>query len=386
MSPYRERGLLWALLAGNFVIGTGVMMPAGMMNVLADAFGLGAPQAGRLIWVGAITMGIGAPLMAQLASPVDRRLLLVGALALYTGGHFASALCTSFEQLLAARVVTVLGAAVFTPQAAAAISALLPPERRASAVTFAFLGWSIASAAGMPIGSWFGSHLGWRAAYLLETAMALVAAVAVARTLPARVYAPAVSMGTWRAVARHATLVLALLVTVLQMAGQFVLSTYLAPEMRRKLGASPGMIAALFALFGVCGVLGSAAVSKLVRRIDPGRAIVTTLGLMAAGMAVWAVSGTSLGLVVLAVALWGLGGFATNSLQQARLIGLAPALAPATVALNSSGLYLGQAGGALVGAMLIEASRIEWLAPVGAAALVATMVLSLRVRPPAGPD
>ena len=70
MTASRERALLWALLAGNLVIGTGVMMPAGMMNVLADAFGLGAPQAGRLIWIGAITMGIGAPLMAQLASPV----------------------------------------------------------------------------------------------------------------------------------------------------------------------------------------------------------------------------------------------------------------------------------------------------------------------------
>ena len=70
------------------------------------------------------------------------------------------------------------------PQAAAAISALLPPERRAGAVTFAFLGWSIASAAGMPIGSWFGSQWGWRSAYLLETALALVAADHAPRLTP----------------------------------------------------------------------------------------------------------------------------------------------------------------------------------------------------------
>lgn len=385
MTAPRERALLWALLAGNLVIGTGVLMPAGMMNVLADAFTLTAPQAGRLIWAGAVTMAVGAPLMAQLASPVDRRVLLVGALALYVGGHLVSALCDSFEQLLAARVVTVLGAAIFTPQAAAAVSALLPPERRAAGVTFVFLGWSIASAAGMPIGSWLSSQLGWRAGYLMEMTLALAAAIAVAATMPARVRAPAVSLGTWQAVARSRPLVLALAVTVVQMAGQFALSTYLAPELRRKTGASPATIAAMFGLFGACGVLGSVVVSRLVRHADPSRAVAASLALIALGLLVWSAAGASLALIALAMALWGLGGFATNSLQQARLIGLAPSLAPASVALNSSGLYLGQAAGALAGAALIEASRIDWLAPTGAVLVAAAIGLSRRIRPAGRP-
>ena len=60
---------------------------------------------------------------------------------------------------------------------------IVPPERRAAGVTFVFLGWSIASAAGMPIGSWLGSELGWRAGYLMEMSLALAAAVAVAAAI-----------------------------------------------------------------------------------------------------------------------------------------------------------------------------------------------------------
>lgn len=380
MTPRRERALLWALLAGNFVIGTGVLMPAGMMNVLADAFALTVPQAGILVWAGAITMGIGAPLAAWAASPMDRRLLLIGALALYVAGHVASMLCTSFDQLLAARVVTVIGAAVFTPQAAAAVSALLPAHRRASGVTFAFLGWSIASAAGMPIGSWLGAQFGWQFAYGTEAAMALVAALALARVLPRGVYAPAVSTETWRQVARQRPVLLALLVTILANAGQFALSTYLAPEFRRKLDASATQVALMFGLFGVCGVLGNVVVSRLVARVDTGRAVATTIGLMAAGELVWAISGSSATLVAFGLVLWGLGCFASNSLQQARLIGLAPALAPASVALNSSSLYVGQAFGALVGASVLRADHPDWLAPMGALLLMAAIAVSTRVR------
>ena len=85
-------------------------------------------------------------------------------------------------------------------------------------------------------------------------------------------------------------------------------------------------------------------------------------------------------MVASGLVLWGLGCFATNSLQQARLIGLAPALAPASVALNSSGLYVGQAFGAFAGAAVIRAHHPGWLAPMGALLLLIAIAVSTRVR------
>src|SRR5262245_35939090 len=100
-----ERSALWRLLAGNFIIGTGILLPAGMMNDLAAGLGVSVAKGGSLIWAGAIVIGASAPLIAAVTSEVDRRLLLTGSLLLYVIGHLLSALSLNFEMLLAIRVV-----------------------------------------------------------------------------------------------------------------------------------------------------------------------------------------------------------------------------------------------------------------------------------------
>ena len=90
-------------------------------------------------------MCFGAPLLAGWVGGLDRRKLLAAALAWYAIGHALCALMPSYAALLPVRALTVLGAAVFTPQAAAAIGAMTPPAERGGAITFIFIGWSIAS-------------------------------------------------------------------------------------------------------------------------------------------------------------------------------------------------------------------------------------------------
>jgi DHA1 family inner membrane transport protein len=52
------------------------------------------------------------------------------------------------------------------------------------------------------------------------------------------------------------------------------------------------------------------------------------------------------------VAIWGLGFASTNSMQQVRLVAAAPALASASVSLNTSVLYIGQAIGSAIGGVI----------------------------------
>ncbi len=76
---------------------------------------------------------------------------------------------------------------------------------------------------------------------------------------------------------------------------------------------------------------------------------------------------------------WGLGCFSTNSAQQARLVGLAPALAPGSVALNSSGIYIGQAVGAALGGWLLAHDHTVWMSQVGLALLLLAIGLSIAI-------
>ena len=116
-APARERALLWALLFGNFVTGTGILLPAGMLSELAQGLSISVPTAGTLMLATGIVVAIGAPLLAAFTSRVDRRLLLTLSMLLYAICHAVSALSSSFEMVMAARLALGVSAAIFTPQA-----------------------------------------------------------------------------------------------------------------------------------------------------------------------------------------------------------------------------------------------------------------------------
>jgi predicted MFS family arabinose efflux permease len=238
----------WALLFGNFVIGTGVLAPAGLINEISSAFSVDVSKAGSLIGYGAAVLCVEAPLLAFLTNRIDRRLLLTAALVLYVIGHLGSAFAPSFGVLLAIRLAMVGGAAVFTPQAASAIGLFMAPEHRAGSVAFIFLGWSVALAVGVPLVSLLGAHFGWSATYLVLALASAIAASAVFATIPGTLFTPPLSIAEWKAVFRNRKVQLLLAVTCIFLAGQFTEYPFVAARLKSAVGADASTIAILFAV------------------------------------------------------------------------------------------------------------------------------------------
>jgi predicted MFS family arabinose efflux permease len=371
--------VLWPLLFGNFVIGTGVMSVPGTLNEISTSLEVSVATAGQLISAGALLMCLGAPLLAALVAGWDRRRLLALSMAWYALLHLACALAPGFGWLLVLRVLALIPPAIFTPQAAASVGLLVPPEQRGRAITFIFLGWSLASVLGMPLSAYVGGTLGWRSAFGVVAVLSVVSAAWVWRSVPDGVKPPALSLAAWQETFRSRALMVGVAVTVLSAGGQFVQFSYFAPYFKQKLGLSPGELSLYFMCFGAFGLLGNIVMSRYIDRIGAPRAVMVGLGLMAASLLAFPL-GTSLLLASAVSVPWALGCFSSNSAQQARLVGIAPALASATVALNSSALYAGQAIGAATGGWLIirhGMDSLHWaafagvLAAMGASALAA---------------
>lgn len=365
----------WALLAGNFVIGCGVMVVAGTLNDLARSLDVSVALAGQLIAIGAIVMGVGAPLLANWVAGFDRRRLLALTLACYGAGHALSALMPDYAALAPVRALCMLGAAVFTPQAAAAIGHMSPPEQRGRAITFVFLGWSVASVAGMPLAAWIGETFGWRSAFATVAVLGFVAAAWVYAAMPDGVKPAALSRAAWREALTQPALMAIVAVTALQSAGQFTLFSYFAPYYRQTLDASPAQISAMFFWFGLFGLLGNVLLTRHIDRFGAARCVSLTLVLITLSLLAWPLAGSLAAMAVVLVP-WALGCFSTNSAQQARLGLAAPALAPALMALNTSAIYLGQAIGAASGGVLVASSGFTWLSPVGVLWMLVAIALS----------
>lgn len=352
------RGARWALLFGNFVIGCGVMVVAGSLNDLTRSLQVSVALGGQLIAIAAVMMCLGAPLLAAAVSRVDRRRLLAFTLVWYAVGHAVSALMPNYAALAPVRAFCMLGAAVFTPQAAAAIGWLAPAAQRGRAITFVFLGWSVASVFGMPLHSYIGEALGWRWAFGLVALLAAGGAAWVWVVMPDGVRPPAMNLHAWREMLTHPVLMAIVAVTALCGAGQFTVFTYLAPYYKQVLGAGPTQISLLFAWFGAFVLIGNVLLSHHIDRIGAARAVTLLLGAVSLTMLIWPL-GTGYLSMACVLMPWALGMFSANSAQQARLSQAAPALAPALMALNTSAIYLGQAVGAAGGGALVAAHEAD---------------------------
>lgn len=367
----------WALLFGNFVIGTGVLAPAGLINEISSAFAVDVPKAGSLIGYGAAVLCIEAPLLAFVTNRVDRRVLLTAALLLYVIGHLLSAFAPSFGALLAVRLAMVGGAAIFTPQAASAISLFIPPEHRAGSVAFIFLGWSVALAVGVPLVSLFGAQFGWSTTYLALAGASSVAAIAVFATVPGGLMTPPLSVAAWKSVFTNRKVQLLLTVTCVFLAGQFTEYPFVAAHLKSEVGASPSTIAMLFAVYGFAGVVGSMIAAAAIDRLGGPRTTRVSLVFVMLGLTIWSLSGASVLLAALALAIWGSGSGPAIAAQQARLIAADPPAASATVALNTSLLYAGQAIGTTLGGWTLSSGHANWSGALAVTLIAIALVVSI---------
>lgn len=376
-SGRRETALLAVLMFGNFVVGTGILLPAAMMTDLARGLSVSLADAGALMLVSGVVCAAGAPLAAAATTTVDRRYLLVSTLVLAAAANAASAAAGSIGTLNTARIGVAIAAAIFTPQAASALGALLPPERRGRGITMIFIGWSLATVCGMPLGNLIAETAGWRTAYVLLAVLSVLAAAAVWLAMPGGVRVPRLDGAAWRQVLTSPALLLVLLVTAINGTGHFTHFTYLNPSLKRSLEASGTLMTAILVWWGLAATLGNVAAARLVHRAGAPRAAIVTLLSMVLGLAVWGLADSTLAAVFVAATLWGGGTFATMSIQQARLAATAPDLTSASIALNTSAIYIGQAAGATLGGAMISSGRMEQLAFAGAAILVGAVAVSL---------
>ena len=368
-------------MLGNVVTGCSVLAQAGMLVELSSGLDVSIRTAGLLITFGAIVLCVGSPVTAWLTSRIERRTLLTVTIAVLALGNFASALAPDYASLMAIRLVMLAVGALYTPQAAGTGALIVPEEKRGSTIAYIFLGWSLAAAVGLPAITFIASRYGWQAVHGAIGLMGCLSFLLLVWRLPRGLRGAPVDLKTWAAIGRNPMILSLLLITTLQMSGQFVVFTYMGPLLARLTGAGPDPIALVFACYGACGVIGTFIGSRIVDTWGAWKTSLLFMWVLLAGLAGWALSAGNYPLMAVAVAIWGIGFASTNSMQQVRLVSAAPALASASVSLNTSALYIGQASGSAIGGFLY-ARDLFYASGYVAAALVALAVIAVILTKP----
>ena len=346
-------GLL-ALSAGAFGIGVTEFAPMGLLPVIAKDLHVSIPAVGLLISAYALGVMVGAPIMTLFAGRISRRTLLIGLAAIFTVGNLLAALSHNYALLLAARILTSFNHGAFFGVGSVVAAGLVPPERRASAVATMFMGLTVATILGVPLATWAGEHLGWRASFWAIAGLGLFTMISLRLTLPPL---PAEAGGdAWtelRVLARGRVLG-ALALTVSGSSAWFTVFTYIAPILHDATHASLGFVTAMLMLFGVGLTVGNWLGGKYAdRSVD--KALAVALASLTAILVIFSIGMSDPIATAVIVFAWGVASFALVPPLQVRVMAAAADAPNLASSVNIGAFNLGNAiGAALGGAVIAE--------------------------------
>lgn len=359
---------MWALGIGAFAIGTGEFVIMGLLPEVAADIGVTIPQAGHVISAYALGVVIGAPVLAVAAATWGRRALLVALMLAFALGNFASAAAPGYASLNALRFVAGMPHGTYFGVAALVAAALAAPGQRARAIGLVMSGLTLATLLGVPLAAWLGQHFGWRAAFVLVGAIALLAAGLIQRTLPAMPAPAGASPLRELGALRNKQVWLTLGIGAIGFGGLFSVFSYVKPTMIEVAGLPLAGVPVVLALFGLGMVAGNVLGSRLADR-----ALMPTVG----GMLVWSIVVllayvfTAQSVVLGAINIFLIGTtVAIGPALQLRLMDVAGEAQVLAAALNHSAFNMANALGAWLGGLAIAAG-LGWTSTGWVGALLA---------------
>jgi predicted MFS family arabinose efflux permease len=372
---------LICLALGAFAIGTESYVVAGVLPTIASDLGVTLPIAGQLITAFALTYAIGSPLIAVATGQMERRRLLLLSLATFGVFNLVAAASHSYAVLFAARIGMGLAAGTFMPAASAYAVAAIHADQRGRALSIIYGGLTVAMVIGAPLGVLLGERLGWRFIFVGVAGLTAVALAGLALTLKRIQPSATVTLAERIAIARRPDVLATLAVTVITIAGAYTIYSYLAPFLRETTHLTGDAVALVLFLFGLGSTAGNFLAGGATDRIGPRRVIAMVLTGLMGLFALLSLAGMFLPahvarwVVVPLIMLWGFVGFSFPSAQQTYIVKLAPKLAPITLSLNASAIYLGASLGALIGSFVVAHGSVRELGWLGAACEVTAFLL-----------
>lgn len=347
-------GLLQLALAlGGFAIGTVEFASMSLLPQFTRELGVSVPMGGQAITAYALGVVLGAPLLAILGAKIPRRTLLAWLMVFYALGNLASAGSRSFGALVVFRFVSGLPHGAYFGVACVLAASLVPANRRAGAVARVMLGLTVATIIGVPLANTMGRAVGWRWAFVLVAALAVLTALIVLATAPRT---PVEAGASWRrelgALGRRQVW-LTLGIGAIGQGGLFAIYTYVASTLTEATHVSDSMLPIAFALFGlgmtvglmVCGWLADRALMPAIAR-----SLLWSMG----AMSLYALAVPHVWTVLPAIFLVGCGGGLVAPIQT-RLMDVAGDAQTMAAALNHSAFNVANAIGPAAGGLAIAA-------------------------------
>jgi MFS transporter, DHA1 family, inner membrane transport protein len=248
---------VWILTLSAFAIGTAEFVIAGILTQVADTLHVSAGQAGHLITAYALAIVVGGPILTLWLARFDKRMVLLGLMALFILGNLIAATTDSYGVLLVSRILAGLTQGPFYGIGAVVATKLVSEKLAGQAVGQMFAGLTLANVLGVPGGAWIGNHYGWNATFWVVAGLGVVATIAIALSIPKQAPEAKRSLASQIGAFRKPQLLASLAITALGWAGFMTFYGYIAPVAEQVAGYARADLTWILVIVGIGLVLGN---------------------------------------------------------------------------------------------------------------------------------
>ncbi|MFD3208001.1 MFS transporter [Pseudomonas sp. LS_2] len=368
---------LLALAMTGFICIITETLPAGLLPQMATGLGISTALAGQAVTAYALGSMLAAIPLTIATQGWRRRKVLLVAIVGFLVFNSITAFSSNYWLTLAARFFAGVSAGLAWSLLAGYARRMVPVRQQGKALAVAMVGTPIALSLGVPLGTWLGTVIGWRSAFVLMSALTLVLIVWVLAKVPDYPGQAGHERLPLRKVFTTPGVRPVLGVVIAWMLAHNLLYTYIAPFVVQAGLAT--QVDLVLLTFGVAALIAIGITGRLVDH----HLRATVLGSLAvfamvALLFVWLARVPAA--IYIGVAVWGLtfGGAAT--LLQTALADTAGEGADVALSMNVVAWNSAIAGGGLLGGVLPEAWGVMSFPPALVLVVVVGFVIAWSAR------
>jgi len=371
---------LLALAMAAFICILTESLPAGLLPQIAQDLRITESLAGQLVTVYAIGSLIAAIPLTTATRGWRRRPLLMFCLIGFLLFNSITTFSTSYGLTLVARFLAGVSAGVLWGMTAGYARRMVPDSQKGKAMAIAMVGTPLALALGVPIGTFLGTHIGWRLIFGSLSILTAFLLVWVQWRLPDYEGEQTSNQLPLFQIFKLPGVRSTLFLVFTWVLAHNILYTYIAPYLAGTLLANRTDLVLL--VFGIASVLGLWIVGMLIDRILRTLVIISLAGFALASIAMGIGSEQPI-IILSAVAVWGLtfGGAATLLQTAIAQAGGESSDVAQSMLVTVWNLAIG--GGGVSGALLLELLGANFLPGSLFILLLPALIVAWLVQSPA---
>lgn len=258
MSSFKARSVVLILLA--FVLGCSEFIIVGVLDDISTQLHVGVSTVGYLVTIFALVYAVSTPFVTSAVGQHTLYRFELVLMIIFVGGNVLSAFAFTYPVLVVSRVITAIVSGPLISIGLTFANYIAPLAKKAWLMSWIFSGFSIASVFGVPLGTWIATMAGWRMAFAAIVAVSIITMVLMALSLPqdlrqhkARKMASEHKQGSGGELDlfRDRRIQLGMLLPMFNLAGAYVVYTYLRPLLSRTLGFATGTVTILLFVYGL---------------------------------------------------------------------------------------------------------------------------------------